>query len=93
MSSTRSLFIALSLAVTAFTGASAQQRFTLEQVMSAPFASDLVAARRGNSVAWIVNQCGARNVGGASGPSWQGRPLTTYRDDDGQGLAGESAEP
>jgi len=76
MSFTRSLFIALSLIATASTVATAQQRLTLEQVMSAPFASDLVAARRGSSVAWVVNQRGTRNVWVASGPSWQVRQLT-----------------
>jgi dipeptidyl aminopeptidase/acylaminoacyl peptidase len=93
MSSTRSLRIALSLITTTSTVATAQQRFTLEQVMSAPFASDLVAARRGSSVAWIVNQRGARNVWVASGPSWQGRPITSYRDDDGQEIANLTFTP
>jgi dipeptidyl aminopeptidase/acylaminoacyl peptidase len=62
----------------------AQQHFTLDQVMSAPFSSDLVASHRGSSVAWIANQRGARNVWVATGPSWQARQLTSYRDDDGQ---------
>ncbi len=52
--------------------------------MSAPFSSDLVAARRGTAVAWIVTQRGARNVWIASAPSWQGRQITNYPDDDGQ---------
>ena len=62
----------------------AQQQFTLDQVLGAPFASDLVAAHRGSSVAWIVNQRGARNVWVAAGPSWQPRQVTRYQDDDGQ---------
>jgi dipeptidyl aminopeptidase/acylaminoacyl peptidase len=57
---------------------------TLEQVMSAPFSSDLVAARTGNTVGWITNERGVRNVWVATGPSWQARALTSYRDDDGQ---------
>jgi len=93
MSSTRSLFIALSVIATASPVATAQQRFTLEQVMSAPFASDLVAARRGSSVAWIVNQRGARNVWVASGPSWKARQLTSYRDDDGQEIGNLTFTP
>ena len=84
MTTTRSLLIAILFAGAAPRLALSQQHFTLDQVLSAPFASDLVAAHRGSSVAWIVNQRGARNVWVASGPSWQPRQVTRYRDDDGQ---------
>ena len=84
MSLTRSFFVGISLLSAAAPVAFAQQHFTLDQVMGAPFSSDLVAARRGSSVAWIVNQRGARNVWVSSGPSWQARQVTSYRDDDGQ---------
>jgi dipeptidyl aminopeptidase/acylaminoacyl peptidase len=84
MPSTRTLVIGFVLVSAHARVAPAQQRFTLEQVMSAPFASDLVAARRGSSVAWIVTQRGARNVWVATGPTWQARQLTRYQDDDGQ---------
>ncbi len=84
MHSTRPIVIAFALLSAAAPVAVAQPHFTLDQVMSAPFSSDLVASRRGSSVAWIVNQRGARNVWVASGPSWQARQLTSYRDDDGQ---------
>lgn len=79
----RSSLLALSLLAAVAPTADAQ-RFTLDEVMSAPFASDLVAANRGNSVAWIVTQRGTRNVWVASAPSWQGRAITNYSDDDGQ---------
>src|SRR5689334_17278297 len=84
MTMTRSLFIGFALAGATPRLALAQQRFTLDQVMSAPFASDLVAARRGSSVAWIVDQRGVRNVWAATGPSWDPRQITRYQDDDGQ---------
>jgi dipeptidyl aminopeptidase/acylaminoacyl peptidase len=84
MTPTRSLFIGIAVACTAPRLAFTQQQFTLEQVLGAPFASDLVAAHRGSSVAWIVNQRGARNVWVAAGPSWQARQVTRYQDDDGQ---------
>ena len=83
MPATRSLPLAFSL-LAASAPAAAAQHFTLGQIMSAPFASDLVAAPRGSSVAWIVNERGARNVYVATGPSWQGRRITNYPDDDGQ---------
>jgi dipeptidyl aminopeptidase/acylaminoacyl peptidase len=84
MTITRSLSIAVAFACAAPPLALAQQQFTLDQVLGAPFASDLVAAHQGSSVAWIVNQRGARNIWVATGPSWQPRQVTRYQDDDGQ---------
>jgi dipeptidyl aminopeptidase/acylaminoacyl peptidase len=65
----------------------APARFTLEQVMSAPFPSDLTAAPKGGAVAWVLNQDGARNLWVADAPGYAGRSLTNYRDDDGQEIA------
>jgi dipeptidyl aminopeptidase/acylaminoacyl peptidase len=61
--------------------------FSLEQVMSAPFPSELTAAPKGGAVAWVLDQHGARNVWAASAPSYSGRQLTNYHDDDGQEIA------
>ena len=83
MRTTGSIILALPLLLAASPVARAQQ-FTLDQIMSAPFASDLVAAPRGSAVAWVVNQRGARNVWVATGPSWQPRQVTSYPNDDGQ---------
>jgi dipeptidyl aminopeptidase/acylaminoacyl peptidase len=58
--------------------------FTLEQVLSAPFPSDLVAAPAGGAVAWVANIGGARNVWVASAPEYRGRALTSNTEDDGQ---------
>jgi N-acyl-D-aspartate/D-glutamate deacylase/dipeptidyl aminopeptidase/acylaminoacyl peptidase len=65
---------------------SAQQNsgFTLQQVLSAPFASDLVAAPTGSRVAWIFNIEGKRNIWVAEGPDFKARQLTQYNEDDGQ---------
>jgi dipeptidyl aminopeptidase/acylaminoacyl peptidase len=62
-------------------------RFSLEQVMSAPFPSELTAAPKSGAVAWVLNQHGARNVWVAEAPTYSGRQLTNYRDDDGQEIA------
>jgi dipeptidyl aminopeptidase/acylaminoacyl peptidase len=62
-------------------------RFSLEQVMSAPFPSDLTAAPKSGAVAWVLDQHGARNVWAAEAPTYSGRQLTNYRDDDGQEIA------
>jgi len=93
MTITRSLSIAFAFACAAPRLALAQQQFTLDQVLGAPFASDLVAAHRGSSVAWIVNQRGARNVWVAAGPSSQARQLTRYQDDDGQEIESLTLTP
>ena len=63
--------------------AGAQQRFTVAQVMSAPFASDLVAGAHGD-VAWVSDAEGVRNVWVASPPEWRARQVTRYTEDDGQ---------
>jgi dipeptidyl aminopeptidase/acylaminoacyl peptidase len=60
------------------------KRFTLDQIMSAPFPTDLTAAPKGGAVAWVLNQKGARNLWAAEAPDYKGRQLTNYRDDDGQ---------
>jgi Tol biopolymer transport system component len=61
---------------------SAQEKFTLEQIMSAPFPSDLVASPAGNKVAWVLNSKGARNIWIAETPWYKGRQLTSYAEDD-----------
>lgn len=58
--------------------------FTLEQVLSAPFPSDLTAAPVGGAVAWVFDARGARNVWVAEPPEYRGRAVTAYTGDDGQ---------
>src|SRR5215469_7046977 len=60
------------------------KRFTLEQIMSAPFPSDLTAAPKGGAVAWVLNERGARNIWIAEAPAYKGHRLTNYHADDGQ---------
>jgi dipeptidyl aminopeptidase/acylaminoacyl peptidase len=60
-----------------------EKQFTLEQVMSAPFPSDLSAAPAGGRVAWVLNAKGVRNIWIAEPPDYKGRPITTYNEDDG----------
>lgn len=61
--------------------------FTLEQVMSSPFPTELTAAPTGGGVAWVFNARGARNIWVAEPPDYKDRQLTAYTDDDGQDLA------
>ena len=65
-------------------GAAAAKSFTLEQVLSAPFPSHLVAAPSGGKVAWVLNERGARNIWVAEAPDYKGRRTTSYLEDDGQ---------
>ncbi len=68
----------------AFAWAVSAKTFTLEQVLSAPFPSDLVAAPGGGAVAWLLNERGARNVWYAAAPDFKGVRLTSWTADDGQ---------
>src|ERR1044071_9956183 len=76
----------LLLAACALPCAAQRGGFTLEQVLSSPFPTDLVAARRGQRVAWTFDAEGKRNVWVAEGPQFQARQLTRYERDDGQML-------
>ncbi len=63
------------------------QSFSLQQVLSGTFNSELLAAPRGERVVWMANQEGRRNVwiadaGGGAGA----RQLTAYTADDGQDI-------
>lgn len=64
--------------------------FSLEQVLSAPFPSDLVAAPRGDKVAWVFNAKGVRNLWVASAPSrFSGKPARDTRTGNFQGARRE----
>lgn len=58
--------------------------FTLEQVLSSPFPSDLIASKSGDRLAWVFDHLGKRNIWIAEAPSFKGRQLTRYDKDDGQ---------
>jgi len=58
--------------------------FTMDQVLSYPYASDVVAAPSGGHVAWVRNVAGVRNVWVADAPSYRPRQVTKYTADDGQ---------
>jgi len=64
----------------------AQGSFSLEQVMSSPFPTELVAAPAGGKVAWVFNDRGARNIWVAepSAAGYKSRAITRYTEDDGQ---------
>src|SRR6266436_5593677 len=68
-------------------GALNAQSFTVEQILSAPFPSQLTAAETGARVAWVFNLKGAQNVWVADGSRFEPRQVTHYMGDTGQPLA------
>ncbi len=64
-----------------------RELFTLEQILSAPFPTGLVAAPRGGQVAWVFNATGGRNIWVAEPPDYRGRAITSYQGDDGQEIS------
>ena len=66
--------------------AAVYSQFTLEQITSSPFPSELVASRTGERVAWVFDKEGRRNIFVAEGPQFKARQLTKYAEDDGQEL-------
>ncbi len=62
----------------------AAQSFSIEQIMSAPFATGLVAAPTGQRIAWVASERGKRNIWVADAPGFKARRVTAYVKDDGQ---------
>src|SRR5258708_29240672 len=65
------------------------QRFSIDQIMSAPFAASLVAAPDAQAFAWSSNRAGHRNiwVAQAQGGTFKSRAATHYAADDGLELS------
>ncbi len=75
------------MALFAASCACAQQApFTIDQVLGSAFPTHLTAAPAGGKVAWVSNRRGVINILVAEGPDYAVRPLTGYRDDDGQDI-------
>src|SRR3984957_14813663 len=77
------------------TVAFAQSPFSLEQILSSPFPTNLVAATHGNRIAWVFDAKGVRNVWVADGPDfiYTARQVTHYSTDDGQPIAAVRLTP
>jgi dipeptidyl aminopeptidase/acylaminoacyl peptidase len=82
---TRSLLFLLLFSTTAFA-----QNFTLDAVKSFPFPSDLVRSKKGDKLAWVINEKGVRNVYVAQAPDFEARKVTNYTLDDGQEITSVS---
>ena len=78
------------IVIMAFTFAAslpAQQPFTLDQVLGAPYLNELTASKTGHRLIWSENLRGHWNVWAAEGPAFSARQLTNYNQDDGGELS------
>lgn len=82
----RPLFLLLVGILLSFAAVAEAQNFTLEQVMSSPFPSDLIVSKRGDKLAWAFDTEGKRNIWVAEGPAYAARQVTRSTNDDGQEL-------
>src|ERR1700761_2004419 len=91
MKTTRLYGSCFALSAFLFVAAAHAASFSIEQVLSAPFPSGLVASADGNRFAWVNNEAGRRNVWlasrNASGKGYESKQLTSFSDDDGQDMA------
>lgn len=58
--------------------------FSIKEVLSAPFVSEVTAAPEGDLLAWVQNTEGTRNVWVASAPDWNGYQLSSFTAQNGQ---------
>ncbi len=61
--------------------------FTLREILSAPFPSDLTAAPHGNAIAWVTDAEGVRNIWIARAPAFAPVRITAFTADDGQDVS------
>ena len=67
--------------------------FTLDQVLSSPFPTNLVADQQRGRIAWLFAAKGEHNVWVADAPSFAARAVTHYTGDDGMPLAALKLTP
>ncbi len=63
------------------------QSFTLEDIMGAPYSSDLISSDKGNSIAWVSNEKGTRSLYHASLPDLAPKMVFQSNGDDGQTIS------
>jgi len=77
--------IAALILMAAWHAAAQEKSFTIEQALSAPFTSDLIASPAKGRLAWTANINGRRNlwIAERGGNGYVSRQITHYSDDDG----------
>ncbi|MEM9326869.1 MAG: DPP IV N-terminal domain-containing protein, partial [Bacteroidota bacterium] len=61
-------------------------QYALEASLGAPYVESLQASADGESLAWVTNEAGARNIWWTSVDDAEPQPLTSFRADDGLGI-------
>ncbi len=85
-----SSLLAFGICMTAIPLLAQDRSFTIDQVLSAPFPTDMVAAPSHRRIAWVFTARGSRNIWIAepsSNGAYKARALTSYKGDDGESLA------
>ena len=67
--------------------------FSLQQVLSSPFPTSLVAAEHAGRIAWVFDAKGDHNVWVADAPNFEARQVTHYTGDDGMPIAALKLTP
>src|SRR5690625_354912 len=60
--------------------------FTMKQILGYPYPANLVASKKGNRIAWTLDERGRRSVWVAAAPDFTPQELAHYTRDDGQEL-------
>ena len=69
------------------------QSFSIEQILGAPFPTQLTAAHQGSRIAWVFAQRGAQNIWVADGPDFTPKQITHYAGDTGMPIASLRLSP
>lgn len=67
--------------------------FTIQQILSSPFPTNLVSAGKSGRIAWVFTTKGTNNVWVADAPNFDARQVTHYSEDDGMPLAALKLTP
>ncbi len=69
------------------------EKFSIEDVLSASFPASLTPAPTSARIAWLQNAEGVRNIWLAEAPDYKGRMVTDYDQDDGQVISNVQFTP
>ena len=87
------IFSILVLWTACLSAAQTAPSFSLEQVMSSPFPTNLVVAQPAGRIAWLFAAKGEHNVWVADAPNFEAHAVTHYTGDDGLPLAALKLTP
>ncbi len=64
-----------------------QSQISVNSILSYSFPTQLTCAPNSEQIAWVENKEGVRNIWYAEGPSYEGKKLSNYEQDDGQDIS------